>query len=101
MASENETVESVIANARKEIDYGDGVLLHLTGKRANEILDRIGSAWRREKAELVECLKEAVHNQCYECRCKDVDGGCIGCCYKKWNDALRSANATVADGGES
>lgn len=49
MSSENETVESLIANARKEIDYGDGVLLHLTGKRANEIFDRIESAWRREK----------------------------------------------------
>lgn len=51
MKSENEsrTVDEIIAGVRSEIDYGEGVLLHLTGKRAKEVLEEIETALKRER----------------------------------------------------
>ena len=92
MESENETVESVIANERKEIDYGEGVLLNLTGKRANEIFDRIEAAHKREVAELRKCLKEAIDYNCAMCKSKgkacEVEGFCAE---HRWRKVLEGA----------
>ena len=68
--------------------------------------DRIESAWRREKAELCECLKYARRDLCKACRglgfkCKKSEPCCtvmnIDIALHK---ALEGANAPVAEGGE-
>ena len=100
MTSENETVESVIANARKELDYGEGVLLHLTGKRANEIFDCIEAAHQREVAELRECLKETMvdavaeykNNSCFRnVKCGEIER-CDTCKVMRWRKALKGTS---------
>ena len=66
----------------------------------DELADRFESAWRREKAELCKCLNEAVDFHCGKCINKG--GPCNkDCLFDRWNKALKSANAPVAEGGES
>ena len=91
MANENETVNSVIANARKEIDYGEGVLLHLTGKRANEIFNRIESAHRREVEELRDVGKQMLRRWCnFACTCEHCEFNAEPC--SRWRKILEGEN---------
>lgn len=91
LANENEAVESVIANARKEIDYGEGVLLHLTGKRANEIFNRIESAHRREVEELRDVGKQMLRRWCnLACTCEHCEFNAEPC--SRWRKILEGEN---------
>lgn len=106
MASENETVQEILKELRR-IKGGQHTNGGLSFERwrarcqfADDYADRIESAWRREKAELVECLKEAVDFHCGKCINKG--GPCNkDCLFDRWNKVLKSANAPVAEGGES
>lgn len=101
MASENEAFEEVAAHYRAVWQGCENVdASEYDGKDILRIVDRFESAWRREKAKLCECLKEAVDFHCGKCINKG--GPCNkDCLFDRWNKALESSNAPVAEGGES
>ena len=63
----NETVAEIISETKVDIDYGNGVLLDLSGKQVVGIFDRIEAAHKREVAELVAALKALAADACGHC----------------------------------
>ena len=97
MASENETVEDIVAEMRNESHEGDESCLEWVGEKMRTYADRIEAAAKREVAELKrkvaelrECLKDAVLYNCAICDSKgkscEVKGFCLE---QRWRKALR------------
>lgn len=84
---DNEPVKEIVCDMRA---YDSGKIADIWMHR---FADRIESAHRREVAELIECLREAI-----ELHCDNLDGDCLHCIrcgvcnYLKWRKALEGAN---------
>lgn len=96
MSNENqETIADIVAEMRKDIADGTvGIWSDFGGEIARCYADRIEAAYKREIAELRECLSEAVREKCPFTRmsCKHGERCDYECGTERWRKALEGGN---------